>query len=319
MSADLNAARSAKARAHALIGLKRYADAADAARSGLVADPHDADLYILVALGSCESGRPDDAVEAGRRAVALAPSHAAAHRALGLALGKAKQHGAAAGALAEAINLDPWHAHSHVVRAETLLHMSGGVLRRAKHRRELFAEADRHAAEAVRLDPNDAGGYFVHAKVALARKDGGIADKWALRGLAREPDHHVGHQLRGLAAEMRNEPGSAADHFVAAGKLDPRSRTSTSLLRGVRASLPIGVLAAYIIVRVLVVSGRAIGGVVAVAAGVLAIAFLAWYLLAPRWQARRVMSPAARQALDRDRRLRGRTLRGRLRRRTRSR
>ena len=99
----------------------------------------------------------------------------------------------------------------------------------------------------------------------------------------------------------------AADHYVTAGKLNPRSSRSTALLKGLRKKAPIGIFVTFILIRVISVPLRGRSEViqvigVGVVIALLVLLFVAW----PRWNARRAMSDEARQVLARDRELRQR-------------
>lgn len=191
------------------------------------------------------------------------------------------------------------------MRGEAMLKLASTSRLRPRRRDELIADAEAHAAEAVRLEPAAAGGYLVHAKACLAQGSAAGASGWAERALSVEPDDPVGHQLLGLAAQLRGDAAAAADHYVDAGKLNPRSDTSIRLLRGLRTSLPIGGLAIFLIIRTTRTLGGMLGGVVAVIMVIAVILVLLGYqLYGPRWRARREMSDQARHALARDRELR---------------
>ena len=299
----------ARERTRALIGLRRWADAATAARTGLAGDPADAELALLYASALCEAGDRAEALVAARRAVELQPDSPRAHTVLGWAAYKAGRYAEAAALLAHALALDPHDAESHVMRGEALIKQVPASRLQRRRRDALTAEAHAHAAEAVRLRPAAAVGYLVHAKACLAQGDPAGARSWAERGLSVEPDQPVGHQILGLAAQIRGDTTTAADHFVDAGKLDPRSDTPITLLRGLRTSLPVAGIAIFIVLRLARVLGLAAGGAVAVVVVVAVVAgFVGYRVYGSRWQARRKMSDQARSALARDRALRGRRL-----------
>ncbi|HEY7069684.1 MAG TPA: hypothetical protein VH479_06215 [Acidimicrobiales bacterium] len=290
----------AKDRARALIGMGRYDEAATAAREGLAGEPADPQLALLYAIALCET-RDKDAVAAARRAVELQPDRAKAHQVLGWATYRSGHFARAADLLAHAISLEPHDSESHVMRAEALIRMVSGSRAHRRMDHKLTAEAHAHAAEAVRLRPTSAGGYLAHAKACLAERDPAGATHWAEQALSVAPDNPIGHQVLGLAARQRGDVRSAADHFVEAGKLDPRSDAPIRMLRDLRTGLP-GIIALLVIFRLLglfdLALGPAIGGIVFVV-GVLAV--LGYRVYGARWNARRKMSAHARQVLERDR------------------
>jgi predicted Zn-dependent protease len=285
----------------ALIGLHRYEEAAAAARSGLRADPDDPGLATLLAIALCETDDAAGAVDVAQRAVALQPDASWGHQVLGWALYKAGRTAEGADQLAHALALDPHDSESHVMRGEILLEQADQAPRRTGHRNQMIAQAERHAAEAARLEPALAGGYLVHSKVWFARGEPVPAEAWARHGLSVEPDNPVGHQLLGAAAQVRGDTRTAADHYVNAGKLNPRSDTSIKMLRSMRTALPVGGAALFVAIQVASAVGRLAGAVVAAAIlAVFAVAAVA-YVLGGRWWARRGMSDEARRVLERDR------------------
>jgi Flp pilus assembly protein TadD len=273
----------ARERASTLIKLGRHREAADAARAGLRAAPDDPGLTLLLAVALCETGESAEANVVAERAVALRPDSAVAHRTLGWTIYKRGRHAEAAGHLAHALTLDPHDAEAHTA---------------------LIAEADRHAVEAVQLEPASASGYLVHGKACVARSDAGGARLWAERALALEPDHPVGHQILGLAAQITGDTRAAADHYIEAGKLNPRSGASMKMLKSVRTTLPISGIAFFILARVVLAFGQLAGGIVFALAVLVLAGLLGYRVFGSRWHARRAMSAAARAALARDRDLR---------------
>lgn len=296
---------SAGERARSLIHLGRFAEAADAARSGLAVDPDDPQLVLLLAIALCDGGDTAAAVSAAEHAVALRPDYALAHRTLGWAIYKTGRYAEAADRLAHAVSLDPHDAETHVMRAEARLKQASRVNKRLRD--ALIADAEFHAVEAVRLEPARAGGYLAHAKACITRDNAAGASVWADKALSVEPDNPVGHQVLGIVAQLRGDTRTAADHYVNAGKLDPRSDSSIKLLRNLRSALPISGVAVFVVAQVALRSGRAAGGIVALVVVTVALAaFVAYRFVWPRWAARRAMSEEARRALARDRELRGR-------------
>ena len=77
-------------RVNALIKLRRFPEAADAARQGLATNPESAALNLLkLSIASCENGAFGEAVAAAERAVTLRPENAVAQRTLGWSTYKA--------------------------------------------------------------------------------------------------------------------------------------------------------------------------------------------------------------------------------------
>ena len=298
------AGHDARDRASTLIKLGRHHEAADAARAGLRTAPDDPGLTLLLAVALCETGDSAEAHAVAERAVALRPDSAVAHRTLGWTIYKRGRHTDAATHLAHAISLDPHDGEAHIMRAEALLKQAQKSRLQTRHRTALVGEADRHAAEAVELEPAAASGYLMHGKACVARSDPAGARLWAERALALEPDHPVGHQILGLAAQISGDTRAAADHYLDAGKLNPRSGASMKMLKSVRASLPVSGIAFFILARIVLAFGQVVGGIVLVLAVLVLVGMLGYRMFGSRWHARRNMSTEARQALARDRDLR---------------
>jgi len=197
------------------------------------------------------------------------------------------------------------------MRAEALLKQAQRSRLRTGRRAELIAEADGHAAEAVRLEPAAASGHLMHGKACVARSDPAGAEVWARKALALEPDHPVGHQILGLAAQISGDTRAAADHYLDAGKLNPRSGASMKMLKSLRTSLPMSGLAFFVLARIVLALGQLVGGIVLVLTLLVLAGLLLYRVFGSRWHARRTMSAEAREALARERDLRGRRLRSR--------
>ncbi len=293
-------------RVQALIKLGRFPEAATMARQGLTTNPDSASLNLLLSIALCETGEYDEAVAAARRAVVLRPEHYAAHRTLGWSTYKAGRNDEAKAILTHALSLNPDDVMTHVMLADVLLKTIPRRLpRRALRKSHVVQEIDRHGAEAIRLDPDRADGYAIRAKASVLEEDAFHASAWAHEALRREPDNPIGHQVLGMSAQLLGDTKAAADHYVTAGKLNPRSSASTTLLKGLRKKGWIGVVLALVLIRVisrLVSDGggaaQAIG--ISVVLAVLGFFWVVW----PRWSARRAMSAEAQQVLARDRELR---------------
>lgn len=293
-------------RVQALIKLGRFPEATTMARQGLTTTPDSASLYLLLSIALCETGEYDEAVAAARRAVVLRPEHYAAHRTLGWSTYKAGRTDEATTILNHALSLNPDDVMTHVMLADVLLKtLPRHLPRRALRKSNVVQEIDHHGAEAIRLDPDRADGYAIRAKASVLEDDAFHASTWAHEALKREPDNPIAHQVLGMSAQLLGDTKAAADHYVAAGKLNPRSSASTTLLKGLRKKGWIGVVLALVLIRVisrLVRDGngaaQAIG--ISVVLAVLAFFWVVW----PRWSARRAMSEEAQQVLARDRELR---------------
>jgi hypothetical protein len=195
---------------------------------------------------------------------------------------------------------------THVMLADVLLKTIPSRLpRRALRKSQVVREIDQHGAEAIRLDPDRADGYAIRAKASVLEEDAVQASTWAREALTREPDNPVGHQVLGMSAQLLGDTRAAADHYVSAGRLNPRSSASTTLLKGLRRRGWIAVVVTLVLIRVISRLVRDGGGVAqAIGIGIVLAVLAFFWVIWPRWSARRAMSPEAQQVLARDRELR---------------
>jgi Flp pilus assembly protein TadD len=151
------------------LDLRRYDEAARAARSGLAAQPDDPVLTLLLAVALCNNGDRRQALPVAGRAVALLPDNPVAHRTLGWALFMKSRDPKAADRLTHALSLDPHDPVTHAMRAEMLLTQAQRTNGTRRSYQPLAAEAEQHAAEVVRLTPAAPAGHLLHAKMCLLR------------------------------------------------------------------------------------------------------------------------------------------------------
>jgi tetratricopeptide (TPR) repeat protein len=301
---------TAAARVRTLMQLHRYDEAIAMARDALASDPQAVDLTRLLAASLIDSGDPKAGLVVAERATALEPDASDGHELRGWALHKLGRCSEAADALRHAISIEPFDSHPRTLLVECLVRApsSRNPLRRRAHEATL-QEAQDHAEEALRLDPGSAVPHLLRAKVALARNQPIVARTDIDRALAIDPNNAVGHQLLGIIAEVTGDVGRAGDHYLESARLNPRSSTSLDRLRSLKTSLPIGGIAIFIMLRIVISVGRSasidaryvVGGACAILATVLA-ATAFWR----PWRARRALSPKARRVLDLDRQVRGR-------------
>jgi len=269
----------------------------------LAADPDNSELHRLLALALCDAGDPAGAIDAAERAVALRPAGPGSRMALGIAHYRAKHYDSAVEHLSRSIALNPNEPTTHVWLAEALLkQVSSSFGAEIGRHSKLIDQADHHGAEAIKLQPERAGGYLIRTKVQIYRKDAFRASHWVHQAVALEPNNPVAHQLLGAIAQANGDTRAAADHFVTAGKLNPRSDASMHMLKGLRGGIPIGAIALFFLIRFIITAGSAVGSAIGVIVVLALVIGLLWYW--PRLRARRVMSPEARRVLERDRQLR---------------
>jgi Flp pilus assembly protein TadD len=295
------------ARVRALISLHRHDEAAALARDGLVEDPQDVDLLCALATALIDGGHERDGLVVADQAVALAPEWSDAHVLRGLALDRVGRSDEGLAAHRRALELDPFHDGAHRMLAGSLIRQTTKPTQRLRpgRRQALLDEARIHVDAALDLAPQLPASHLLRARLALASGNVPAARHDVGEALRIDPNDPAAHQLRGIVAEMSGEVAVAADAYVDAARLNPRSDLSLRRLRGLRSALPVSGVALYVVARIAIASGRAVGGALAIAVLALVVvgggAFLVW----PRWAARRQLSPEARSVLAADARLRG--------------
>ena len=293
-------------RINSLIDLRRYEEATTAAQQALRSHPDEPELLCVYAIALSHSGQHAIAVESARRAVSLNPDDWFGYRVLGSVLGAAPG-GLREGlkALAKARELNPHDPLVHLLIAERSLDLipTGTPYDTSVARREILREARAASTEAKRLAPHDAANHLVDAKVLLAMKEIGAAEAAARHGLRLDPNNAVGHQILGVISSHRGDGGSAADHFVAAARVDPRSDTSLRFLRGVPGVWVAWAFAGFL---ALGLGNAALTGQIAVTPirFVSVVIGLAVLVYMPYHLTRRSYSASAKNALRRDRALR---------------
>jgi Flp pilus assembly protein TadD len=178
------------------------------ARQALTAEPDDALAHALLALGLSHLEQSKEAVDAGRRAVALAPELSFAHYALGWALLERAEVSAAERSAREALRLDP-DSHGYALLAQ--IHV----------RQKRWAEAITAAEKGLQIEPEHPGCANLRALSlgALGRSDEAAAVMTGV--LALDPDDAFGLTNRGWLMLRQSRPQEALESFREALRLDP--------------------------------------------------------------------------------------------------
>ena len=205
-----------------LYELRRPADAEDAARDALAADPDNAYLHCLLAEALRRQGKLDAAAAAARTAVGLAPDYPAAHSTLGLIAYQQDAYYAALDHFHEALRNDPGNADLHDYTAMTLLAIGRSRQARAAAEGGLY------------LNPEHVGCLNRRA-LALAMLGRTAAARAALeQARSIDPDDAQTHCNLGWLAASWYGPWTAARHYRDALRLDP---TTSSAVTGQRAQM----------------------------------------------------------------------------------
>jgi tetratricopeptide (TPR) repeat protein len=202
-------------RAEALIGLRRFGEAASALHRLLGQDPDNGSGWCLLA--QAQLGRDDSeaALEAADRAVAVNPESAWAHRLRSASLTELGQSGAAVAAAYVAIKLAPDEWLGHVCLAQALGGLGSGR-----------DGAVRAAMTAASLAPDESDAHLALGNALAAADKRADAEESFRRALALDPQNSAALNNLARAKMPRSRYrlaglGDAAAGFQAAVQADP--------------------------------------------------------------------------------------------------
>jgi len=156
-------------RATDLMAQGRARDAVDLLQPLTRTHPDDAAVWDQLAAALLEAGRPEESLDAARRAAMLDSRRDRPHRLASLALGELGRHPEAVLAAREAVRLAPQDWRCHVTLAEALV--GAGAARVAEPEEAVLA-----AREAVRLAPDQPRAYEALGDAALLARRLGEAE-----------------------------------------------------------------------------------------------------------------------------------------------
>ena len=190
-ASDLDDVEVWRIRAGALHGLRRHAEAVEAAKNGLARKPDDVVLLDQLALSAFESGKRRSAHQALARALELAPDDALLH------------------------------AHRAIFLARTRSFRTG-------HKR--LKEATESAELAARLAPESLQVLRIRAFVASLAGDR-RAHAYEQQLLALDPDDKNSHLVSGAVSARSRNIDAALRHYVEAARIDPSDHRTAWLGR----------------------------------------------------------------------------------------
>lgn len=209
------------ARAEALAGVGRDADAEALLRRALSTEPDDPALRATLAQVLLKQGRHAEALEHAQRTVALAPDVAFGHALLSMVLATdLRRRRDAVEAAREAVRLDPEEQLGHLVLARACL------------RSRWWPEALDAAERAVALDPEDADAHGVRGAALMGVGRPADAEAAFREALRLEPgDGDALHDL-GIAVSVqgRERQDEARGLFVDAARADPTDEHARSAM-----------------------------------------------------------------------------------------
>ncbi len=219
-----DSARALIARASALTGLKRAADAVPLLQRAVIELPEDLDAWCELARAELSCGNPDKALQAANRALAHHPGDEWPHRVASIALGRMGQHEPAVQAAREAARLAPdtWQTLRRLAEAIDDHPQPPGV--RAQLRAEAWAAANR----AVELAPLEPAAHCTVGHLCLGSENTQQAQRAFREALRLDPGNALALNGLGLTSLRDGRSFAATAEFGAAAAADPHDNAARS-------------------------------------------------------------------------------------------
>ena len=212
------------AEADALIGVKRYGDAAERARAAISLAPQDPRPFCELSRARYGEGEYAEAAVMADEAIRVAPEYRRGFLLRSMALrsvaGQSSGgHRAALGHEAvtsaqEAVRLAPWDPNGHIALAQALP-LTGAI-----------AEADAAIQDAIRLAPDSASTWAAASRVALAAKNWNAAIAASHRSLAIDPNNYAALNNLGVALRASGKGREGTQVLAQAARAQPDSPTA---------------------------------------------------------------------------------------------
>jgi Flp pilus assembly protein TadD len=217
-------------RVRLLCELRRFDEAAALARRTTATTPGDVDGWCLLAQALLGLDDDEGALDAARRAVALAPDYEWPHRLRSIALTSLGRHQEALDAAIECVRCEPfgWQTHARVAGASAAV--------------KSHDQAEAAASRALELGPTVSRAWVMAAGVAASKGNRDLAAHRYRRALTLDPqdaDAHAGLARTELKRSSPLNPSglaAAASGLATATRADPRSQAHR---RGIDAVLRI--------------------------------------------------------------------------------
>jgi tetratricopeptide (TPR) repeat protein len=216
------------ARASALMELRRYDDALDAARHGLAEQPDSYQLRCLESQALLGLEHGEDAQRAAERAIAAQPAGEWGHRLRAHAL---LQQAAQERSLVRngLLNEAARSAQQSVAVAPQLLSGYLTLTTVAVAKRDIRA-ADEASRQAVTLAPASSAAWVARSQAALAARQWAEAEEAARMALQHDPENYAAHNNLGVALRHRGKNRDAAAALTRAARIDPGRETAQNNL-----------------------------------------------------------------------------------------
>jgi tetratricopeptide (TPR) repeat protein len=205
------------ARARALCGLHRYAEAMPILEGVIAGDPQRGDAWCLLSAAQLALGAPDAALDSAKAALALTPDDDWPHRLASIALSQLRRRVAR-----------PRSRSPRSPRMRTHAHIARSLANTGKDPGDARAAAER----ALALAPHEAEAHLAAGSVAAAAKDRTEAEAAFRRALAIDPQNSAAHNelarlnLGKHAINNPNRLADAATGFATAVRSDPGAEVS---------------------------------------------------------------------------------------------
>jgi tetratricopeptide (TPR) repeat protein len=196
-------------RGQTLLDLGRPREAEEQFRTALAAAPGEPTLHALLAHALLRQQRYEEAHDASRTAVGAAPEHVMAYSTLAASLVGLKRLSEAEDAVRHALALAPEAAVLHVQQAHVLL------------AQDRPADALESIGRARALDPEDSDAAAVQAAALFEAHRYGESEAAVDEALRLDPENVDAHRIRGLLALRRGGGESAVQAHRTALRLSP--------------------------------------------------------------------------------------------------
>lgn len=233
-----------------LLALGRFAEARDLILEGLVEIPFDGVLLQQLAHAYIGLEDPAKALDAIDRSLAVDAPTADMLTLRGIVLSFLDRHKESIETIEQALALNPSHATTHIAMVDCVR-----LIPKAKRPKDFVLKARLSRDVLMRDRPELHKTHQMDAFVHLM--DGNLRQvkEAALRSLRLEPNDPIGHELLGIAEQHLGNVRAAGDSYVKAGKLDPTSQSSGTLLDSLgKSAAPIG-LGVFLLFRLVARTG----------------------------------------------------------------
>jgi tetratricopeptide (TPR) repeat protein len=197
------------ARVEALMQMRRWGDARDAAADALAGSPNDGALMARMSFCSFRLGEIEKADELADDALEANPLEPYCHMVRGVLLRAMGHPAPAVEVFLEVLRLDPSIAQAHAELAASYLSL------------RMLDEAWLKAQDALRLTPNDDFAHSIAALILLEKDEPAEALKQVRQALVLNPDSSVSHGVCGRVLLRMDRCEESLFHLLEALRINP--------------------------------------------------------------------------------------------------